>query len=135
MTSQILPQRIKSMVGREWLCLSIRSSGEDLLAMTEAVNAYVGKASLPHGYQIVTWADQSIDVRDRLEMLVNTGTQGLLIVFVILSLFLNLKIAFWVALGIPFCMLGAGGLMFLNRPDSQYAVHVCFSDGDWHCGR
>ena len=70
--------------------------------------------SLPHGYQIVTWADQSIDVRDRLEMLVNTGTQGLLIVFVILSLFLNLKIAFWVALGIPFCMLGAGGLMFLT---------------------
>lgn len=92
--------------GRQGMVVSIdRSSGEDLLAMTEAVNAYVAKVSLPQGYQIVTWADQSIDVRDRLEMLVNTGTQGLLIVFVILSLFLNLKIAFWVALGIPFCML------------------------------
>ena len=101
--------------GRQGMVVSIdRSSGEDLLAMTEAVNAYVAKVSLPQGYQIVTWADQSIDVRDRLEMLVNTGTQGLLIVFVILSLFLNLKIAFWVALGIPFCMLGAGGLMFLT---------------------
>ena len=101
--------------GRQGMVVSIdRSSGEDLLAMTEAVNAYVSKVSLPQGYQIVTWADQSIDVRDRLEMLVNTGTQGLLIVFVILSLFLNLKIAFWVALGIPFCMLGAGGLMFLT---------------------
>lgn len=101
--------------GRQGMVVSIdRSSGEDLLAMTEAVNAYVAKVSLPQGYEIVTWADQSIDVRDRLEMLVNTGTQGLLIVFVILSLFLNLKIAFWVALGIPFCMLGAGGLMFLT---------------------
>ena len=101
--------------GRQGMVVSIdRSSGEDLLAMTEAVNAYVAKVSLPQGYQIVTWADQSIDVRDRLEMLVNTGTQGLLIVFVILSLFLNLKIAFWVALGIPFCMLAAGGLMFLT---------------------
>ena len=101
--------------GRQGMVVSIdRSSGEDLLAMTEAVNAYVAKVSLPEGYEIVTWADQSIDVRDRLEMLVNTGAQGLLIVFVILSLFLNLKIAFWVALGIPFCMLGAGGLMFLT---------------------
>ena len=101
--------------GQQGMVVSIdRSSGEDLLAMTEAVNAYVAEVSLPQGYQIVTWADQSIDVRDRLEMLVNTGTQGLLIVFVILSLFLNLKIAFWVALGIPFCMLGAGGLMFLT---------------------
>ena len=101
--------------GQQGMVVSIdRSSGEDLLAMTEAVNAYVAKVSLPQGYQIVTWADQSIDVRDRLEMLLNTGAQGLLIVFVILSLFLNLKIAFWVALGIPFCMLGAGGLMFLT---------------------
>ncbi len=101
--------------GRQGMVVSIdRSSGEDLLAMTEAVKAYVSKASLPQGYEIVTWADQSVDVRDRLEMLVNTGTQGLLIVFVILSLFLNLKIAFWVALGIPFCMLGTGGLMFLT---------------------
>ena len=42
---------------------------------------------------MITWADQSVDVRDRLEMLVSAGTQGLLIVFVILSLFLDLKIA------------------------------------------
>ena len=37
------------------------------------MNAYVAKGPLPEGYEIVTWADQSIDVRDRLEMLVNTG--------------------------------------------------------------
>ena len=101
--------------GRQGMVVSIdRSSGEDLLAMTAAVKGYVAAAKLPPGYELITWADQSVDVRDRLEMLINAGTQGLLIVFVILSLFLDLKIAFWVALGIPFCMLGTGGLMFLT---------------------
>ncbi|MCK4616669.1 MAG: efflux RND transporter permease subunit, partial [Pirellulales bacterium] len=42
--------------GRQGMVVSIdRSSGEDLLAMTEAVNAYVAKVSLPEGYEIVTW--------------------------------------------------------------------------------
>ena len=102
--------------------------------MTEAVNAYVAKVSLPQGYEIVTWADQSIDVRDRLEMLVNTGTQGLLIVFVILSLFLNLKIAFWVALGI---LLHAGGWRsdVSYRPDAQHVVYVCVPYGNRYRGR
>lgn len=101
--------------GRQSMVVSIdRSSGEDLLAMTAAVKDYIATATLPPGYELITWADQSVDVRDRLEMLISAGTQGLLIVFVILSLFLDLKIAFWVALGIPFCMLGTGGLMLVT---------------------
>jgi HAE1 family hydrophobic/amphiphilic exporter-1 len=44
-------------------------------------------------------------------MLVSNGLQGLAVVFVVLALFLDLKIAFWVSLGIPFSMLGTGMLM------------------------
>jgi HAE1 family hydrophobic/amphiphilic exporter-1 len=99
--------------GRPGMVVSVdRTSSEDLLAMVAAVKSYVAKASLPPGYELVTWADQSVDVRDRLDMLVSNGLQGLLIVFVVLALFLDLKIAFWVALGIPFSMLGTGMLMF-----------------------
>ena len=99
--------------GRAGMVISVdRTSDEDLLAMVAAVNAYVRDASLPPGYELVTWADQSIDVRDRLDMLVSNGLQGLVIVFVMLALFLDLKIAFWVAMGIPFSMLGTGMLMF-----------------------
>jgi hydrophobic/amphiphilic exporter-1 (mainly G- bacteria), HAE1 family len=99
--------------GRPGMVVSVdRTSSEDLLAMVAAVKGYVGEASLPPGYELVTWADQSVDVRDRLDMLVFNGLQGLLIVFVVLALFLDLKIAFWVALGIPFSMLGTGMLMF-----------------------
>ncbi|MFN9370167.1 MAG: efflux RND transporter permease subunit [Planctomycetia bacterium] len=99
--------------GRPGIVVSIdRSSGEDLLAMVAAVKKYVATAKLPAGYEFAVWADQSIDVRDRLEMLLSNGFQGLVIVFVMLALFLDLKIAFWVAMGIPFSMLGTGALMF-----------------------
>ncbi len=99
--------------GRAGMVVSIdRSSGEDLLAMVAAVKQYIADAKLPPGYELTVWADQSIDVQDRLRMLIENGLQGLVIVFVMLSLFLDLKIAFWVAMGIPFSMLGTGALMY-----------------------
>jgi HAE1 family hydrophobic/amphiphilic exporter-1 len=99
--------------GRPGMVISVdRTAGEDLLKMVAAVKDYVTGAALPPGYELVTWADQSVDVRDRLRMLVSNGLQGLLIVFLVLALFLDIKIAFWVALGIPVAMLGTGGLMF-----------------------
>jgi HAE1 family hydrophobic/amphiphilic exporter-1 len=99
--------------GRAGMVVSIdRSSGEDLLAMVAAVKQYVADAKLPSGYELTVWADQSIDVQDRLRMLIENGLQGLVIVFVMLALFLDLKIAFWVAMGIPFSMLGTGALMY-----------------------
>jgi multidrug efflux pump subunit AcrB len=101
--------------GRQGMVVSIdRSSGEDLLAMVAAVKRYVAEAKLPPGYELTVWADQSIDVQDRLDMLIENGLQGLTIVFVMLALFLDLKIAFWVAMGIPFSMLGTGTLMFFT---------------------
>jgi HAE1 family hydrophobic/amphiphilic exporter-1 len=99
--------------GRQGLVVSVdRSSGEDLLAMVAAVKKYVADARLPEGYALVTAADASVDVRERLDMLLSNGTQGLLIVFVILALFFDLRIGFWVAMGVPVSMLGTGALMF-----------------------
>lgn len=99
--------------GRQGMVVSIdRSSGEDLLAMVSAVKNYAAAVKLPPGFELAVWADQSIDVKDRLRMLVENGLQGLVIVFVILTLFLDIKIAFWVAMGIPFSMLGTGMLMY-----------------------
>ena len=99
--------------GRHGLVVSVdRSSGEDLLAMVAAVKGYVADAKLPAGYELVTWADASVDVRERLDMLMSNGTQGLLIVFVILALFFDIRIGFWVAMGVPVSMLGTGALMF-----------------------
>ncbi|MBM4057872.1 MAG: efflux RND transporter permease subunit, partial [Planctomycetes bacterium] len=64
--------------GRPGMVISVdRTSSEDLLAMANAVRGYAATARLPQGYELVTWADQSVDVQDRLEMLLSNGLQGL----------------------------------------------------------
>lgn len=90
-----------------------RSSSEDLLQVVNTAKHYVKTKSskMPPGYSLTTWGDQSIDVRERLEMLTRNGIQGLILVFLVLAIFLDLKLAFWVALGIPIAVLGAGYIL------------------------
>lgn len=101
--------------GRPAIVLQIlRTSDEDLLKITEEVHGYVASRELPSGYQLKTWGDRSIDVEDRLNMLIDNGVMGLCLVFIVLALFLELKLAFWVAMGIPISMLGAGSLLLVG---------------------
>ncbi len=85
-----------------------RTKSEDLLAMTTAVREYVKNKQLPPGYRFVIWGDTSTDVRDRLQLLLRNGAQGLALVFLVLALFLEIRLAVWVAMGIPISILGAG---------------------------
>ena len=99
---------ISRINGKPGLAIDVNAaSREDLLAMSDAVRNYVREKTLPPGYAFSVWADSSIEVRDRMDLLLRNGMQGLILVFVILSLFLDLKLAFWVALGIPISLLGA----------------------------
>lgn len=101
--------------GRPALALSVqRSTSQDLFAMIDAVKAYLADARLPEGYSLVSWSDESVEVRGRLNLLVQNGTQGLVVVFVLLMLFLDPKLAFWVALGIPFALLASGVFLYLT---------------------
>ncbi len=88
-----------------------RTKTEDLLALVDAVREYAADASLPEGYRLVLWGDTSTDVRDRLALLLRNGASGLLLVFLVLALFLEPRLAFWVALGIPIAILGAGAAL------------------------
>ncbi|QDS92519.1 Multidrug resistance protein MdtB [Roseimaritima multifibrata] len=85
-----------------------RTKSEDLLAMVDDVKAYLAVKELPPGYRFLPWGDTSVDVRDRLDLLLRNGTQGLILVFLVLALFLELRLAVWVAMGIPISILGAG---------------------------
>lgn len=98
--------------GRTSLFLEVqRTSNEDLLKITEEVKGYIEKADLPEGYEVIAWGDRSVDVHDRLNMLIENGRMGLFLVFLVLAVFLELRLAFWVAMGIPIAMLGAGGIL------------------------
>jgi len=101
--------------GRPAMVISVeRTKSEDLLAMVSAVKGFVageGVRMLPEGYRFEVWGDTSTDVRDRLDLLVKNGISGLILVFIVLAIFLELRLAFWVALGIPASILGAGVLL------------------------
>ena len=93
--------------GRPALVIAVeRTSDEDLIVLTDAVKAFAAQHTMPAGYELVTWDDRSIEVKDRIRMLSNDGWQGLILVFIALSLFLDLRLAFWVAAGIPIALLG-----------------------------
>ncbi len=113
--SVVSQQRIDGMPG---LVIKVeKTSKEDLLAITDAVANFVKTAGtpdgfpLPPGYRLTYWADVSVVVKDRLNMLARNGLQGLALVFIVLAAFLEIRLAFWVALGIPISVLGACGIM------------------------
>lgn len=85
-----------------------RTSDEDLLNISDEVTDFIRTAEIPPGYSLKAWGDESLDVRDRIRMLRENGLQGGIIVFLLLAIFLNLRLAFWVAMGIPISLMGAG---------------------------
>jgi multidrug efflux pump subunit AcrB len=100
--------------GRPAINLTVqKATREDLLRICADVRAYVTskKDQMPEGYDIVYWDDTSVAVQDRLNTLSINAIQGLVIVFIMLALFLEIRLAFWVAMGIPISILGACGVM------------------------
>ncbi|WP_406827807.1 efflux RND transporter permease subunit [Microbulbifer sp. ARAS458-1] len=71
--------------------------------------------TLPPGMQVTVRDDDSEIFKERLSLLLKNGFIGLLLVFVVLGAFLELRLAFWVTLGIPISFLGA--LLFLPAMD------------------
>ena len=65
------------------------------------------KTSLPEGIGISILRDNAKAYRQRAELLIRNGILGILLVLVILGIFLELRLAFWVMMGIPISFLGA----------------------------
>lgn len=99
--------------GRPAMTVNInRATNEDLFTVVNTVRKYAEEKELPEGYDLHVWGDQSIDVRDRIDLLVRNGLSGLILVFLVLAFFLDLRLAFWVSMGIPVSMMGAGIVMY-----------------------
>lgn len=110
-------ESISRINGRPGLAIRISAGKrEDLLAMTASVRQYVEQTPPPPGYEFVIWGDSSVNVRDRLDLLRRNGVQGLILVFIVLALFLEFRLAFWVSMGIPISLLGACAvLLYLDH--------------------
>ena len=100
--------------GEPTATLNILASGQqNELQTAAAVKTYVEerRKTLPNGVKIDLWVDRSHYLKGRLDMMLKNMWQGALLVFLVLSLFLRMKVAAWVIIGIPITFLGALFLM------------------------
>ncbi|MFO7654823.1 MAG: efflux RND transporter permease subunit [Candidatus Krumholzibacteriia bacterium] len=96
--------------GKPAATIAVYRTGEaGVLEVAGAVKDYVAEQRdlLPAGVAMTTWFDRSEIYRDRMNLLIKNGTVGLILVFVCLAAFLQMRLAFWVALGILISFLGA----------------------------
>ena len=86
------------------------SSVDDQNAETIAqqVKQYIAdeQANLPQAVTLGYWGDLTHYLDGRLNMMVSNMVYGAILVFLLLAFFLDLKLAFWVMLGVPICFLG-----------------------------
>lgn len=92
------------------------------LGISEIVKDYVKEKQneLPTGVTISTWRDTSFYLWGRLNMLIENGVIGLVLVLGVLTIFLRPSLAFWVTLGIPISFLGT----FLVMPWIDTSVNL-----------
>ncbi|MEM7279170.1 MAG: efflux RND transporter permease subunit [Pseudomonadota bacterium] len=94
----------------------LATSQQSELLTAKLVNEYaaVKNEELPDGVSMQVWGNQANYLQARLDMMLKNMAQGALLVFIILTLFLRLKVAIWVIIGIPITFFGALWLMPLT---------------------
>lgn len=94
-----------------------RSGKERPLDISDAAAAFVAqfREVLPEGTDVLIASDRSDLYRERVALLLRNAALGLVLVMLILGLFLEVRLAFWVMLGIPVSFLGS--LLFLPSTD------------------
>ena len=91
----------------------LAAQAENEIETADRVKKYISEksSSLPDGINLEVWGDRSIYLQDRLDMMSKNMLQGAILVFIVLSLFLRLKVAIWAVIGIPIAFFGALWLM------------------------
>lgn len=99
-----------------------RTGEQSALELAALSHEYVANAQarLPEGITLTIWQDSAKMLSARLSLMLRNGLLGFLLVFVVLALFLELRLAVWVSLGIPISFFGAIALM----PGLDVSVNV-----------
>ena len=93
-----------------------RAKGERVMSVARAVKEHVANEvipSLPNGVGVTIWNDDSTAFTERAALLVKNGALGLLLVLIALGLFLEVRLAFWVAVGLGVAGIGALSAMMM----------------------
>ncbi|WP_165741069.1 efflux RND transporter permease subunit [Pseudoalteromonas sp. Z1A6] len=82
----------------------------DIITIVEQANNVIKtwheNGLLPQNVELESWNDKSTMITERLSLLTKNAVTGIIMVFVILAIFLNVRVALWVAGGLPFVFFG-----------------------------
>ncbi|WCP69894.1 efflux RND transporter permease subunit [Vibrio tubiashii] len=100
--------------GQNAMYLSVKATkDQNMVTVAESVKAYIEQKNqtLPSDLKIKTLVDMTYYLNARLDMMLKNLLQGAVLVALMLSLFLRVKLAMWVMIGLPVCFLGAVMMM------------------------
>ena len=94
--------------GNQSINVTITSTNtEDLISSAEKVKNYISEFNQKYeNVRLDVISDLSVTLVQRTELLTKNAIAGMLLVLVFLSLFLNTRLAFWVAFGLPIAFFG-----------------------------
>ena len=90
-----------------------RIGQQSAIEVADKIKDYIEQRqdTLPRGYTLSYWDDDSMIVKNRLATLTSSAIQGSILVLLLLTMFLRPAIAFWVFIGVPVSFMGALILM------------------------
>ncbi|NCF77835.1 MAG: AcrB/AcrD/AcrF family protein, partial [Proteobacteria bacterium] len=99
---------IQEFNGQQSLLVKVeKSEAEDALFIAAQLKDFLSSYQAPQGTSVEIWDDQTNILEQRLSLLVRNGLLGFALVFLFLVVMLDLRLATWVAMGVPISFLGA----------------------------
>ena len=94
--------------GRTALILNVdKTTQEDIIAVSNRAQEIIEKFNARNvQVQAIIFEDSTVNLRQRIDLLINNGLIGLIMVILTLGFFMNMRLSFWVSIGIPFSFAG-----------------------------
>ncbi len=83
-----------------------RIGDQNIIDIAQTLNQYIKDKKLAENIKLYIWQDDSKHFKSRIDLLLDNAFTGLLLLFIVLLLFLNARLSFWVSLGIPVSFFG-----------------------------
>ncbi|MXW53273.1 MAG: efflux RND transporter permease subunit [Gammaproteobacteria bacterium] len=109
LTDGLVEQSISATLnGSPTIFLQVRvASGIASQEASSKVRQFISNYPTPNEVRLSIWEDESLAVADSISLVLQNGVIGLILVFLVLLLVFDLRIAIWVALGVPVVFVGS----------------------------
>ncbi|WDD99541.1 efflux RND transporter permease subunit [Thalassomonas actiniarum] len=111
--------------GKNSVTFFVGASGDQSITdVAKVMKRYVAQKQLelPEGVKLDIWVDFTYYLEGRLNMMLDNMKSGAVLVFLMLALFLRIRLAFWVMMGLPVCFLGT--LLFMPMEFIDVTINI-----------